>query len=215
MKWKMPPWLLAKLGEPPSPWLPIIIAVTALAVAITSATFTGFNYFKPPPKPPSARAALVVERFEDKSGPIDWPTGGQKTMHQMRMWFTNNGQAPAKLRNVVVNTEYSATLMTPEKESQRMDYTAKNKAIIGITPRGGAEVATGQRVAYPSNSAVPDDLWSDFTSKKQILYVFALISFSDELSGDQEVVTEICLLLEPNLNGWSHCLSGHNETIRQ
>jgi hypothetical protein len=102
--------------------------------------------------------------------------------------------------------------MTPEKESQRMEYLAKNKSTIGTTSLG-AEVATGQQVAYPSNAGFPDELWSEFTSKKQFLYVFALISFSDELSGDQEVLTEICVRLEPNLN-WNHCSSGHNTTIR-
>jgi hypothetical protein len=103
--------------------------------------------------------------------------------------------------------------MTPEQESQRMDYTAKNKAMIGITPRG-AEVVTGQEVAYPSNSAVPNELWSDFTNNKQILYVFAVISFFDEYSGDREVVTEICIRLDTSLNSWNHCFSGHNETRR-
>jgi hypothetical protein len=213
MKWKMPPWLLARLGEPPSPWLPIFISVIALAVAVISATFAGFNYFKPVPRSSLARAALVVDRFEDKSGPIDWPTGGQKNMHSLRMWFTNHGAAPAKIRNVVVNSEYWPALLTPEKESQRMNYTADNKATIGMSPRG-AEVLPGQQVVYPSGLAVRDELWSDFTSKKQFLYVFALISFSDDYSGDQEVVTEICLWLEPSLSNWSHCASGHNETIR-
>jgi len=208
MKWRIklpslsfPKWTI----EPPSPWV-----VLALIVSTISAIFSAFNYFKSPPK---ARAALVIERFEDKSGPVNWPDGSQKTMHQLRMWFKNNGLAPATIRNVVVNPEYWPGLMTPEQESQRMDYTAKNKAMIGITPRG-AEVVTGQEVAYPSNSAVPNELWSDFTNNKQILYVFAVISFFDEYSGDREVVTEICIRLDTSLNSWNHCFSGHNETRR-
>src|SRR3984893_1997424 len=189
------------------------LAVAALVVSFTSATFTGFNDFRSPAKPLSARTALAVERFEDQSGPATVPGLGEKNFHVLRMWFKNNGPAPAKIRNVVVSPEYSPALVTPENESQRMDFVSKNKATIGITPRG-VEVVTGQEIAYPSNSAVPDELWSEFTNKKQFLYVFALISFSDELSGDQEVVTEICVRLETNLNRWNHCASAHNETIR-
>jgi hypothetical protein len=88
MKWRIklpslsfPKWTI----EPPSPWV-----VLALIVSTISAIFSAFNYFKSPPK---ARAALVIERFEDKSGPVNWPDGSQKTMHQLRMWFKNNGLA--------------------------------------------------------------------------------------------------------------------------
>jgi hypothetical protein len=208
MKWSIklsslsiPKWKI----EPPSPWV-----VLALIVSTISAIFSAFNYFKSPPK---TRSALVIERFEDKSGPLNVPGVGEKNFHVLRMWFTNNGPAPATIHNVAISPDFSPILMTQERESQRMDGVAKNKASTG-TNVTGSQIVTGQKVFYSSNAAFPDELWSEFITKKQLLYVFALISFSDEASGDKEVVTEICVQLEPSLNNWSHCASGHNETIR-
>jgi hypothetical protein len=208
MKWgiklpslSIPRWKI----EPPSPWV-----LFALIVSIISATFSAFNYFKSPPK---ARAALVVDRFEDHQEKANLPVLGEKNFHQLRMWITNNGQPPATIHNVAINPEFSPALMTPDHESQRMDYVAKNKATIGTTVNG-SEIFTGQKFFYSANAGFPDETWSEFTSKKQFLYVFALISFSDEQSGNREVTTEICVRLETNLNNWNHCASGHNVTIR-
>jgi hypothetical protein len=206
----MPLWLSSRLGEPPSPWLPIFLAVLALFVSITSATFTGFNYFRSPPKP---RAALVVDRFEDQQGRADFAGLGEKHFHVLRMWFTNTGPSPATIHNVAISPDFSPKLMTSETEGQRMAVVAKMKANIGTTV-SGSQIVTGQKVFYSSNAAFPDELWSEFVDKKQFLYVFALVTFLDEFSGDQEVVTEICVWLEPNLNNWNHCVSGHNATIR-
>jgi hypothetical protein len=208
MKWriKLPPFSIPKWKlEPPSPWVAL-----APIVSTISAAFSAFNYFKLPPR---ARSALVVDRFEDQQGKANSPVLGEKNFHQLRMWITNNGQPPAAIHNVAISPELSPALMTRENESQRMDYLAKNKATIGTTV-SGSEIFTGQKFFYSANAAFSDETWSEFTSKKQFLYVFALISFSDELSGNQEVTTEICVRLETNLNNWNHCASGHNVTTR-
>jgi hypothetical protein len=212
MKIEMPSWLsVQKLGEPPSAWLPIFIAVAALAVSITSATFTGFNYFRSPPK---ARAAIVVDHFEDGNIGSMNVGSGEKTFHQLRMWITNTGQSLAAVQNVAISPELSQILMTAETESQRMAEVAKNKATIGVAQRG-SELATNQKLGFPTTTIFPEELWSEFTTKKQFLYVFAVISFSDELSGNQEATTEICARFEANnLGTWRSCASGHNATIR-
>jgi hypothetical protein len=180
--------------------------VSALALIVAT-----FSYFKPPFK---ARSALVVDRFDDHLGQLNVPALGEKQFHQLRMFITNNGQAPAVVHNVAISPEFSPTLMTPEHESQRMDFVTKNKTTIGTTVNG-FQIVTGQKIFFSSNAGFADETWSEFTSKKQLLYVFAVVSFSDESSGDREAFTEICVRLETNLNNWSHCASGHNMTVRR
>jgi hypothetical protein len=193
--------------QSPSPWLQFFLGLIVLAVSITSATFAGLNYFR------SAKTAgIIVDRFEDDQAKISFPGQGEKNFHQLRMWITNLGQTTAKIRNVAISPEFADELMTPAKEAERMAYVAKNKTMIGTTQNG--ELVTGQKAFYPSHAGYPDELWSAFISKKQLLYVFAVITFADEKSGDQNVMTEVCVRLEPTLNNWNYCSSGHNQTIR-
>jgi hypothetical protein len=123
----------------------------------------------------------------------------------------NYGQSSAKILNVAISPEFATSLMTPEQETGRMDYVAKNKTTIGSTLN--MEITNGQKYFFPAHIGFPDELWSEFVSKKQLLYLFATITFTDEKSGDREVVTEICVRLDPGLISWNHC-SGHNQTIR-
>jgi hypothetical protein len=155
----------------------------------------------------------VVDRYEDHQGKIAFPGLGEKNFHQLRMWITNSGQASAKIRNVAIEQEFATEIMTPDKEAERMDSVAKNKIMIGTTQKG-AEIVTGQKSFYSYNGGFPDETWSAFLSKRQMMYVFAVITFTDEKSGEKEVVTEVCARLEPDLNNWNYCASGHNQTIR-
>ena len=199
-----------KPKNPPSPWLQPSLGLVVLAVSVVSATFAGLNYYKSA----KGRAAIVVDHYDDHQSKMTVPVLGEKNFHQLRMWITNYGQVPARIHNVAISPEFATALMTPDKEAERMDYVTKNKASIG-TAGDEAEVVTGQRAFYSSNAGFPDEAWSEFTSKRQLLYVFALITFSDEMSGDKEVVTEICARLEPSLNTWNNCAGALNKTIRR
>jgi hypothetical protein len=200
-----PPVLPKQLRRPPSPWLQFFVGLLVLAVSITSATFGALNYFR------SAKTAgIVLDHFQDN--PTKMPFGGvDKDFHQLLMWITNLGQGTAKLHNVAISVEFQDEMLTPEKEAERMQYVASNRAAIGVALN--SELVTGQKSAYPSRAGFPDELWSKFTGKNQYLYVFGLITFSDEKSGDQDARTEVCVRLY-DLNNWSYCTSGHNQTVR-
>jgi hypothetical protein len=195
-----------RLAKPPPPWAQLTVASFAFVAALTGAIFAGLNYFRS-----FKTAALVVDHFEDYQTKAPIPGVGEKNFHVLRMWAANYGQSSAKILNVAISPEFTTTLMTPEQETGRMDYVAKNKASIGSTPN--VEITNGQKYFFPAHTGFPDELWSEFATKKQLMYVFAIITFTDEKSGDREVVTEICARLEPSLNSWNHC-AGHNQTIR-
>jgi hypothetical protein len=97
MKWKMPPWLLTRFGQPPHPWLPICLAVAALLVSITSATFTGFNYLKSNPfelnqKHIATKNLIGVAISEGEDITKDWSTKDpDKFRKEANLWTNRIG----------------------------------------------------------------------------------------------------------------------------
>ena len=201
--------LRERIKSPPHPWLQLVISTLALATGTVGATFAGLGHFKIA----KARATIVVDHFDDKQGQMPFPGQGQKNMHQMRMWITNTGQSAARIRNVAVSPYSSNSLMTAEQETARMNSVLENRTAIGTTLTN-TEVAPGQKAYYSSSSFWPDEAWEQFVSGKQLVYIFALVTFSDEQSGNQDVMTQVCVRLEPTLGSWNYCASGHNQTLR-
>lgn len=195
-------------GPQPKP-LPRWVPVLGVILAGISATFAGLNYFKVP----KARATIVVDRFADMQIKMPFGDAGEKNMHSLRMWVTNTGQSPARIKNVAISPEPYDELLTPEREAQRMELVSKNKNMIGTSV--DTEITSGQKVFFPSHAGFPDEHWSKFINKKEYFYIFAVVTFTDELSGNSEVTTEFCARLEPDLNNWNHCASGHNRTNRR
>jgi hypothetical protein len=190
-----------RLGTP-SPWAPVGISTLALIAGTTSAIFAGLNYFKAP----KARAAIVIERFEDH------PISAPMPVHQLSMCLTNSGQSPARLRSVWIVPELQSNFLAAAEENDRMKVAFGHRNLaIPID----AEVNTGQRNCYAAQVGFGDATWDDFrNSNKEKLYVFAFVSFTDELSGESVVITEFCGRLEPSLTNWTYCHKGNNATIR-
>jgi hypothetical protein len=197
-----------RFQQPPHPWGTLLVGFIGLVFAAISATFAGLNYFKVP----KARAAIMLDRFDPMQGEMDVPGLGKRISHNLRLWVANTGQASAILRSVTISTEFYDAPLEAAAESQRMDYVAKNKATIGSSFTG-LELTSGQKMYFTSHAGFTDPLWSDFSLRKRHLYQFALVTFTDEMSGEHEITREICVRVDPDLT-WVNCTSGHNQTIR-
>ncbi|WP_334437456.1 hypothetical protein [Bradyrhizobium sp. AZCC 1610] len=192
--------------ESPLPHIAIGISALSFLAGTTSAMFAGLNYFKVP----RARASLVIDRFDDNVIQANI-AGAEKRFHQLRIWLSNTGQSPAQIRRAIINGQVTPAL-TIEEEDKRISETAQ---MNWAAPPTTIEIAPGQKAYLSFPVGYPEESWSEFLSKKQLLYVFAELRYSDELSeGRDDVIMRICVRPEPSLNIWSNCSRGQNRTTR-
>jgi len=96
------------------------------------------------------------------------------------------------LANLPIALEFYDKPLEPTIELQRMEHVAENKETIG-GPLAKTELAPGQTMYFSSRASFPDQLWSQFQQRTKLAYVFALITYTDELSGEHEITKEACV----------------------
>ncbi len=125
----------------------------------------------------------------------------------LRLWFKNEGQEPARLLTLGTMPVLADKVLTPEEEENYLDVAEKQ-----WSTKLDGEVQPGQSTFFTSQNGIDDEGWSEFQAKRKYLYSFLAVTYKVENSASQnEIVTETCIWLQnADVSTVNKCQSGHN-----
>jgi hypothetical protein len=168
-----------------------------------------FQTFLAPQRQSSLLSArLVFDRLEPKEEPnlkaMTFPT-----------YFKNIGQSAARQVEAKIYPLLQTAGLSVVDEDKYFSYARNTpSAIINV------DIQPGQSVYFLAGIAITDSAWVNYTSRpagnKQLYLMSTLTYLSEDLSNNEKIVTETCLIFSPIevVSRWHYCLSGHNTTYK-
>jgi hypothetical protein len=128
----------------------------------------------------------------------------------LKLWFKNDGQAPARLLTLGTMPVLTDKILTPGQEENYLGFAARQWSV-----KLDGEVQPGQSAFFTSQNGIDDEGWSEFQAKRKYLYSFLTMTYRAENSASQnEIVTETCVWFQnASVSTVNKCQSDHNRVF--
>jgi len=158
----------------------------------------------------AAQARLVFTHAEPFQQPV-YIRGQQVDIANLKMWFKNEGQAPAHLLTVGAMSVLSDKPLTETQEENDLKAAATEWSV-----KASAVVEPGQGAFFAGQAGIDEVGWADFQAKRNFLYSFVTLSYrSGDSESGTEIVTEACVWFQSaDIKTANPCESGHNRVFQ-
>jgi hypothetical protein len=163
-----------------------------------------------PPAKDSERGARLVFAGAEPIKQEFQVRDDQVEVMNLKVWFRNDGRAPAHLHSVAALQVLTEKRLTPAEEE---NYFLSARE--GSSVKAEGLVAPGQKTSVTSQAGVDEQGWSDFLGKRKYLYSFVSVEYGRADSGSKDdTETESCVWFEGgNLNAVNPCKTDRNKVI--
>ncbi len=160
-------------------------------------------------KPNAVGAKLVFTHVETFRQPL-LIRDQRLELTNLKMWFQNEGQSPARLMRLGTTLVLTNKILTPEEEENEFNIAAKQWSI----PLEG-EVKPGQTASFASQNGIDDEGWAEFQAKRKYLYSFLAVTYrAEDADSGKEIVTEACVWFQDaDVKAVNTCRAGHNRVV--
>jgi len=155
-------------------------------------------------------ARLIYDRLEPKER-----TEIKSVMFSV--FFKNIGQSSARRIDANIYSLLRPTVMSAAEEDAYFVDLKKNQVPSHVILN--VDIQPGQITYFIPGSGIVEGAWADFSNATKTnfaLYLMSMLTYqSEELSDNEKIVTETCLIFERgDVNHWRYCASGHNTTYK-
>jgi hypothetical protein len=160
-------------------------------------------------KPAALSAELVFTHAEPFQQPLLIRDQRLELMN-LRLWFKNEGQAPAHLLTLGTMPVLADKILTPTEEEEFFKVAATQWSV-----KIDGDVPAGQTISFSSQNGIDDPGWTEFQAKRKYLYSFLAVSYTAGASASQkEIVTETCIWFRnADTKTVNDCESNHNRAV--
>ena len=85
----------------------------------------------------------------------------------LKLWFKNEGQAPARLLTLGTMPVLTDKILTPAEEENYFKVAATQWSV-----KIDGDVQPGQTISFASQNGIDDPGWTEFQAKRKYLYSF-------------------------------------------
>jgi hypothetical protein len=159
--------------------------------------------------PAALSAKLVFTHVEPVQQPLLIRDQRLELMN-LKLWFKNEGQAPARLLNLGTMPVLTDKILTPAEEENYFKVAATQWSV-----KIAGDVQPGQTISFASQNGIDDPGWTEFQAKRKYLYSFLSVSYRAEDSrGPKDIVTEACVWFQnADTKTVNDCQSNHNRAF--
>jgi hypothetical protein len=127
--------------------------------------------------PGALSAKLVFTHVEPVQQPLLIRDQRLELMN-LKLWFKNEGQAPARLLTLGTMPVLTDKILTPAEEENYFKIAATQWSV-----KIDGDVQPGQTISFASQNGIDDPGWTEFQAKRKYLYSFLSVSYRAEGSG--------------------------------